>query len=217
MIISNDSNFDFDRIIEKYVIYDWSHPSNHNVLNYLFRISETCCMLSLIVLIARLNMYVRGKESFIYDYNVIYCNDIHCNNVVHRAQINEMCSTIISICLSASAKTIPRARSQCKIIPGWNQYHYAVRRAKRRTTETIITKLAENMTNSKDFWAEIKTIDPVSKLFSNTIDQAVGSDEVSEIFLTRYKALFNSGFMLLCMIMLSLIKELTLISFNDVF
>ena len=28
--------------------------------------------------------------------------------------------------------------------------------------------------------------------FSNTIDQAVGSEEVSEIFLTKYKALFNS-------------------------
>ena len=33
-----------------------------------------------------------------------------------------------------------------------HQYHYAVRRAKRRTTETIRTRLAENMTNSKDFW-----------------------------------------------------------------
>ena len=33
-----------------------------------------------------------------------------------------------------------------------HQYHYAVRRAKRRTTETIRTKLAENMTNSTDFW-----------------------------------------------------------------
>ena len=62
---------------------------------YLLRISETC-MLSLIVLIARLNMYVRGERasfdditsyktnidsklgSCIYDYDVIYCNDIHC-------------------------------------------------------------------------------------------------------------------------------------------
>ena len=35
-------------------------------------------------------------------------------------------------------------------------------------------------------------IDPVSKSFSNTIDQAVGSEDVSEIFLTKYKALFNS-------------------------
>ena len=103
-----------------------------------------------------------------------------CNNDVHRTQINEMCSTIISICLSASANTISRARPQCKIVPGWNkkvkdalntsqlwhwiwleaqkplaghiycimkrtrhQYHYAVGRAKRRTTETIRTKLAE--------------------------------------------------------------------------
>ena len=33
-----------------------------------------------------------------------------------------------------------------------HHYHYAVRRAKRRTTETIRTKLAENMRNGKDFW-----------------------------------------------------------------
>ena len=60
-------------------------------------------------------------ESRMYDYDVIYCNYIHCNNDVHRAQINEMCSTIISICLSASAKSIPRAKPQCKSVPGWNE------------------------------------------------------------------------------------------------
>ena len=159
-------------------------------------------------MIARLNMYVRGKrasfdditsykanidskpESFIYDYDVIYCNDIHCNNDVHRAQ---MCSTqSYPFVCPPSAKTIPRARPQCKIVPGWNekvkdalntsqfwhwiwleaqkpmaghiycimkrtrhQIHYAVRRAKRRTTETIRTKLAGKMTNIKDFWREI--------------------------------------------------------------
>ena len=79
------------------------------------------------------------------------------------------------------------------------------------------------MTNSKDFWRN-KKIDPVSRSFSNTIDQAVGSVEGSEIFLTMYKALsvgpqvmlILNGFMLLCIIMLSLIIELTLILFNDV-
>ena len=35
-------------------------------------------------------------ESCIYD--VVRCNDIHCNNDVHRAQINEMCNTIITNC-----------------------------------------------------------------------------------------------------------------------
>ena len=60
-------------------------------------------------------------ESCIYDYDDIYCNTIHCNNDVHRAQINEMCNTLISICLSASAKSIPRARPQYKIVPGWNE------------------------------------------------------------------------------------------------
>ena len=73
-----------------------------------------------------------------------------------------------------------------------HQYHYAVRRDKRRTTETIRIKFAENLTNSKDFWREILKIAPVSRSFSNTIDQVVGSEEVSEIFLTKYKVLFNS-------------------------
>ena len=52
---------------------------------------------------------------------VFIVNDIHYNYDVHRAQINEMCSTIISICLSASANSIPRAIPQCKIVPGWNE------------------------------------------------------------------------------------------------
>ena len=61
-----------------------------------------------------------------------------------------------------------------------------------RKTETIRTKLVENMSNSKDFWKYILKIDSVSMPFSNTIDQAVGSERVSEIFLTKYKSLFNS-------------------------
>ena len=48
------------------------------------------------------------------------------------------------------------------------------------------------MSNSKDFWKEIYKKDLVSKSFSNTIDQAVGSEQVSEIFLTKYKTLFTS-------------------------
>ena len=39
---------------------------------------------------------------------------------------------------------------------------------KMRITETIRTKLAENMTNSKDFWRENLKIDPVLKSFCNT-------------------------------------------------
>ena len=63
---------------------------------YLLRISETCCMLNLIVLIDRSTKHVCSwerasfddiasykanidskLESFIYDYDVIYCNHHH--------------------------------------------------------------------------------------------------------------------------------------------
>ena len=57
---------------------------------------------------------------------------------------------------------------------------------KEEKTETIRTKLVENKSNSKDFWKQIVKIDPVSRSFCNTIDQAVGSEQVSEIFLTKY-------------------------------
>ena len=60
-------------------------------------------------------------ESCIYDYDVVHCNDIHGNNDVHRAQINEMCNTIITNCLSASAESIPRTRPHCKTLPRWNE------------------------------------------------------------------------------------------------
>ena len=58
-----------------------------------------------------------------------------------------------------------------------HQYHYAIRCAKRNNTEIIRTKLADNMSNSKDFWKELQKIDPASKSISNTVDQAVGPEQ----------------------------------------
>ena len=45
-------------------------------------------------------------ESLNYDYDVVHCNHIHCKNDVHIAQINEMCHTIITNCISASTESI---------------------------------------------------------------------------------------------------------------
>ena len=73
-----------------------------------------------------------------------------------------------------------------------HRYHYAVRCAKRKSTETTRTKLAENISNSKDFCQELSKIDAIPKSISNTIDKAVGSEKISDIFLTKYKNLFNS-------------------------
>ena len=73
-----------------------------------------------------------------------------------------------------------------------HRYHYAVRCAKRKSAETTRTKLAENISNSKDFWQELSKIDAIPKSISNTIDKAVGPEKISDIFLTKYKNLFNS-------------------------
>ena len=121
----------FDRTIDNYIIYDGANPSNHNVLflsiknfrDMLYAKSDCNDSSTKHVCswerasfddITSYTVNIDSKlESCMYDYDVIYCN-----NDVHRAQINEMCSTSISICLSASAKYIPRARPQCKIEPG---------------------------------------------------------------------------------------------------
>ena len=75
-----------------------------------------------------------------------------------------------------------------------HQYHYAIRCAKRNNTKIIGTKLVDNMSksNSKDFWKELQKIDPASKSISNTVDQAVGPERITEKFLTKYEELFNS-------------------------
>ena len=125
-----------DIIINDYVIYDGGNPSNHNVLYLIIknfrdmlyaksdcidRLTKHVCSreITLFYYITSYKTNIDSKlESFIYDYDVIYCNDIHCNNDVHRSQINETCSTIISICLSTCAKAIPRAKPKCKSVPG---------------------------------------------------------------------------------------------------
>ena len=106
----------FDRIIDNYVIYDGANPSNHNVLylsiknfrdmlhaksDCIDRSTKHVCSWERASFddITSYKANIDSElESFIYDYDVIYCNDIHCNNDVHRAKINEMCCTIISIC-----------------------------------------------------------------------------------------------------------------------
>ena len=48
------------------------------------------------------------------------------------------------------------------------------------------------MSYSKDFWKELQKIDPASKSISNTVDQVVGPEQITENILTKYEELFNS-------------------------
>ena len=73
-----------------------------------------------------------------------------------------------------------------------HQYHYAIRCAIRNNTEIIRTELADNMSNSKDLWKELQKIDPASNSISNTVDQAVVPEQITEKILTKYEELFNS-------------------------
>ena len=61
-----------------------------------------------------------------------------------------------------------------------HQYHYSIRCAKRNNTEIIRTKFADNMSNSKDFWKDLQKISPASNSTSNTVDQAVGPEQITE-------------------------------------
>ena len=111
--------------MDNYVVYDGNNPSNHNVLylsitnfkdmyyaksDCIDHTTEHVCSwerASLDDIVLYKAMLDSKLESCIHDYDVVHCNDIYCNNDVHRAQINEMCNRIITNCLSASAESIP--------------------------------------------------------------------------------------------------------------
>ena len=72
-----------------------------------------------------------------------------------------------------------------------HQYHYAIRCAKHNNTEIIRTKLAD-MSSSKDLWTELQKIDTAARSISNTVDQAVVPEQITDKFLTKCEQLFNS-------------------------
>ena len=72
-----------------------------------------------------------------------------------------------------------------------HRYHYAVRCCKKEKQVIQKTKLANNIGNSKDFWQEIKKINPNARLTSSTIDEANGASEISKLFFNKYRSLYN--------------------------
>ena len=99
------SSVDFS-ITDIYVVYDQNNPSNHNVLylsitnfkdmyhansDYINCFTKHVCLWERALfddIVLYKAMLDAKLESCIYDYDVVHCNDIHCNNDVHRAQIN---------------------------------------------------------------------------------------------------------------------------------
>ena len=72
-----------------------------------------------------------------------------------------------------------------------HRYHYAIRSCKKQKQEIQKRKLIENISNSKDFWSEIIKINPSSKLISNTIDQANGNHEITQLFYHKYWSIYS--------------------------
>ena len=53
-------------------------------------------------------------------------------------------------------------------------------------------KIAENISDSNNFWREVKRLKTTSKAIVNCIDEANGADEISNVFYEKYRMLYNS-------------------------
>ena len=53
-------------------------------------------------------------------------------------------------------------------------------------------QIATNLGNNKNFWTEIKNINPTGKAISNSIGEANGAKAISKLFLEKYRSLYNS-------------------------
>ena len=72
-----------------------------------------------------------------------------------------------------------------------HSYHYVVCSCKKKF-ETQKHKIAANLGNSKNFWTEIKKINPTGKAISNSIGGANGAKDITKLFLEKYRSLYNS-------------------------
>ena len=73
-----------------------------------------------------------------------------------------------------------------------HQYHYAVHRCKRNKLVIQKETLARNINKSKKIWAELKRINPTSKVISSSIGSANGSTEITKLFYKNYRSLYSS-------------------------
>ena len=72
------------------------------------------------------------------------------------------------------------------------QYHYVVRRCKRNKLVIQKETLARNINKSREFWTELKKINPTFKVISSSIGSANGSTEITKLFYNKYRSLYIS-------------------------
>ena len=73
-----------------------------------------------------------------------------------------------------------------------HQYHYAIRCCKKNKLNIQKQRLAENISDSTNFWKEVNKLNPSSKVTTTILDNANGDEEITELLFTKYKTLYNS-------------------------
>ena len=73
-----------------------------------------------------------------------------------------------------------------------HRYHYAIRSCKKNKLKIQKQKLAENISNSTNFWKELKKINPANNLTTTIMDNAQNDKEITELLLNKYETLYNS-------------------------
>ena len=64
-----------------------------------------------------------------------------------------------------------------------HQYHYVVRCCKRNKLNIQKQKLAENVSNSTEFWKEVNKLITANKMTTLTMDDANGENNITELLL----------------------------------
>ena len=74
------------------------------------------------------------------------------------------------------------------------QYHYAIRHAQKVKDQRIANKLATKVFNSRpnEFWNNVRRMKGNFTSLPNTIDRVTGSKNISELFASKYRDLYNS-------------------------
>ena len=92
-----------------------------------------------------------------------------------------------------------------------HQYHYAVRCCKKNKLKIQKEKLAKNISHTKDFWKELKKINHTNKITTEVMDDVYGNENITTLFLEKYKTLYNSVLFLLIIILSRLKYKMLLI------
>ena len=74
-----------------------------------------------------------------------------------------------------------------------SKYHYAIRYVKK--SEEIMCKeaMAQSISvNNPDLWKEVHKVRDKSKVNSQCMDNVTGNENIAELFVDKYKVLYNS-------------------------